>query len=95
MLAFCFANGFSSKAEYYQTIVEKLKRAAEAEALRKEAESKVDEVVELEDFDKMKNLYRNRDGSMETKPLYEKIKDTILKNDLKAGEPNPRIGYGE
>jgi hypothetical protein len=94
MIAFCFANGYTTKAEYYQSIRKNLEHSIQMEDLRKAAEARVDEVVEIEDHDRMKKLYRNRDGSMETKPLYEKIKNKILQNDQKALEPKPKVGYG-
>jgi putative IMPACT (imprinted ancient) family translation regulator len=76
---------------YYRDIQKKIELHESIEKMREQA---VDEELNWDDAAKMKKLLRNRDGSMETKSLKEKVQEVIKKDLQKADEKKIIVGGG-
>jgi hypothetical protein len=74
---------------YYRDIQRKIEWHESMERMR---EAAVDEEINWDDAAKMKKLLRNRDGSMETKSLKEKLQNVIKKDIQKMDEKKIMLG---
>jgi hypothetical protein len=82
----------TERADYYKDIREKIEGEQSRERLRNAFGNNLIAEIDYDDVKTMKDIYRNRDGSMETQPLRVKIRNAIKKAWMKRSEKRIAVG---